>query len=539
MDIKKTTELKIKLIPYILFPMMIGVLSGLVIFLFKIAASHVMHFSQRIYSFVRENPAYLPLLILGAALIGVLAALILRFAKACRGGGIPVAVASIRGLIPLKWVQGIFVLFFSSLLTFFTGVPLGNEGPSGQMGAAVGEGSSCLSGKNKVAWERYLMTGGACSGFAIATGAPLSGIMFALEEAHRRFSTTLFAVASVSVLTGTVTQKLLTHFFKVDTIDFEMIASEILPLKSLWAALIIGGLAGICSILFARLYRTVKTTAKTKATTVPFTAKLAILFAVTAFLGFLSANFIGTGHSLIDTILHGKTIWYTLLIVFVVRAILMICASNAGVSGGIFVPSLTFGAMIASLVAEALIALGLIGEQYYAILIVVGMASFLSASSRTPITAITFAAEALCFASNLFPVICGAVVSYIVAEVSGKISLADAVIEAHAEAAHRGKEPVIVSSHLTVQKGAFADGMEIRDILWPPTCAVLSIDKKLSHALHHSAHEVREGDVLHLHYQTYDPEKTMEMLTAILGEQSADHRITTHSGSEDHLVPLD
>ena len=110
---------------------------------------------------------------------------------------------------------------------------------------------------------------------------------------------------------------------------------------------------------------------------------------------------------------------------------------------------------------------------------------------------------------------------------------------ATAEAAHRDKEPIIVSSHLTVQKGAFADGMEIRDILWPPTCAVLSIDKKLSHALHHSAHEVREGDVLHLHYQTYDPEKTMEMLTALLGEQPADHRVTTHSGSDDHLVPAD
>ena len=539
MDIKKTTEIKIKLIPYILFPMTIGVLSGLVIFLFKIAAAAVMHCSERIYDLVRQNPIYLPLLVLGAAAIGAVAALVLKFAKECRGGGIPTAIASIRGLIPIKWVQGIFVLFFSALLTFFAGVPLGNEGPSVQMGAAVGEGSSRLSGKNKLAWKRYLMTGGACSGFAIATGATLSGIMFALEEAHRRFSTTVFTVASISVLTGVVTQKALSRIFDVDITAFDLTITEVLPLRSLWAALIIGAVCGGASILFTHLYRAVKNTSKNKLGKVPFAAKLIMIFAVTAVLGFFSANFIGTGHSLIEAILHGKTAWYAILLAFFVRAILMIAASNEGVSGGIFVPSLAFGAMIASLISDALIALGLIDGQYYTILIVVGMASFLSSSSRTPITAITFAAEALCVATNILPVVCGVVASYIVAEISGKISFADTVIEAHAEAAHRGKSTVIISSHLVVQEGSFADGMEIRDILWPPTCAVLSIDKKLSHTLHHSPHEVREGDMLHLHYQTYDPEKTMEMLTAILGEQPKNQKITTSSGSDDHVVPAD
>ena len=535
----KTSDIKTKLIPYILFPMIIGILTGILIFLFKIASSYVMHFSQRIYAFVRENPIYLPLLVGGVALIGVISAFVLKRAKECRGGGIPTAVASIRGLIPLKWVQGIFVLFGSALLTYFAGVPLGNEGPSVQMGAAVGEGSSRFSKKNKIAWERYLMTGGACSGFAIATGAPLSGIMFALEEAHRRFSTTLFAVASISVLSGTITQRYLSFFFKVDTTFFDLTISQVLPMKYLWAAIIIGVVCGLSSLLFTKVYRIVKVFSKTKAGKIPFMGKIVIIFAVTAILGFFSANFVGTGHDLIEDILHGKTVWYAILLAFFVRAVLMICANNEGVSGGIFVPNLAFGAMIASLVTDVLVALNLVDGQYYTILVVVGMASFLSASSRTPITAITFAAEALCVASNIIPVIFGVVVSYIIAEVSGKTCFTDAVIEARAEAAHHGKTAVIVDSHLTVQKGSFADGMEIRDILWPPTCAVLSIDKNHSHAFHHSAHEIREGDVLHLHYQTYDPNQTMEMFTAILGDQPDDSRVRTHCGSDDHLVPLD
>ena len=239
---KDSSTIKIKLIPYILFPMMIGIFTGVLIFLFKIGASAVMRDSERIYAFVRQDPRYLPLLILGAAVLGLLSALILTVAKECRGGGIPTAVASIRGLIPMKWVQSIFALCASALITYFVGVPLGNEGPSVQMGAAVGKGNSRLLKKNRPAWERYFMTGGACAGFAIATGAPLSGILFALEEAHRRFSTTLFSVASVAVLFGTVTYRYLAFFFHVDVRFMDLVISDVLPMRYLWAAITVGAM---------------------------------------------------------------------------------------------------------------------------------------------------------------------------------------------------------------------------------------------------------------------------------------------------------
>ena len=539
MKSKDSAEMKTKLIPYILFPMLIGVLTGILIFLFKIGASSVMHWSERIYTFARQNPRYLPLLIVGATVLGIVSALILTFAKECRGGGIPTAVASIRGLIPMKWGQGIFALYASALLTYLVGVPLGNEGPSVQMGAAVGKGSSKLSGKNKLAWERYFMTGGACSGFAIVTGAPLSGIMFALEEAHRRFSTTLFAVASVSVLFGTVTYRYLAFFFRVDIAFLDLDISEVLPMKYLWSAILIGALCGICSLLLTKSYRIARKISETKAGKIPFIVKFMLIFAVTAILGFFSANFIGTGHSLIEEILHGEIVWYTVLLIFFVRAVLTVYANHEGVSGGVFVPTLAFGAMIASIVAKMLISLKLVDSQYYVILIIVGMASFLSASSRTPITAIAFSAEALCGAGNIIPVVFGVVISYIIAEVSGDTSFTDTVIEYRTEAAHRGKTPVVVNSHLRVRKGSFADGMEIRDILWPPTCAVLSVDRKSSRFFHRSLYEIRGGDLIHLHYQTYDPEQTKEMLIAILGNQPDDKYAHTHPGDDDHIIPSD
>jgi H+/Cl- antiporter ClcA len=536
---KNNETMKHKLIPYVLFPSLIGAFTGVVIFLFKIATTAVIRLSERIYSFVRENPVYLPLLIIAMALIGLCAALLLKYAKECRGGGIPSAVAGIRGLIPMKWVQGLLGIFASSLLTFIAGVPLGNEGPSVQMGAAVGKGNSDVFNKKKKALERYLMTGGACSGFAIATGAPLTGILFALEEAHRRFSATLFAVASVAVLSGTVTHRYLAFFFKVDTTFFDLTISQLLPMRYLWVAIIIGAVCGVCSLLFAKLYQIAKGFSKVTAKKLGFISKIVIIFALTALLGFLSESFIGTGHHLIGEILDGKIVWYIVLIAFVARAVVMIVSNIEGVSGGIFVPNLAFGAMIASLITDAIVAIGLVDGSYYTILIVVGMASFLAASSRTPVTAIAFAAEALCIASNIIPVVFGVVVSYLIAELSGKMSYTDTVIESRTEAAHQAKDPVIINSHLTVNAGAFADGMEIRDILWPPTCVVLSVDRNLSHAEHRTTSEIREGDVLHLHYQTYDPDETMRMLVDILGDQPENRRIRAHLGSDEHVVPLD
>lgn len=527
-----------KLLPYIILPGIVGVFTGIFIFLFKVAANYLMHASKSIYSFVRANPTYLPLLILGVTTIGVVSAFILKYAKECRGGGIPTAIASIRGLIPIKWIQGIFVLFTTALMTFFAGVPLGNEGPSVQMGTAIGKGSCEVLGKKKRAYERYIMSGGACAGFAVATGAPISGVLFALEETHRKFSPVLFIVAAVAVLSGTITQEFLSACFSIDTTFFDLTITEILPARNLWIPIIIGAICGFSAVLFTFLYKIVQKLNKTVLVKLTRFKKIIIIFASASILGFLCEDFIGTGHSLIEKIFDGEVFWYVIILAFIVRAISMIFASSEGVSGGIFVPTLTFGAMIAALVSKCCIAIGAFDEKYFAIMVVVGMVSFLSASSRTPITALTFAAEALCVSANILPVVIGVVVSYIIVELSGKVAYTDTVIESRAEAAHRGKTPIIIDSHITVKPEAFAVGMEIRDLLLPPTCAVLSVDSTKSDAPKHTG-ALHEGDVLHVHYQTFDPEDTMQILSQIFGEQETDESTKVHFGSAAHIVPLE
>lgn len=536
----RTNFIKNILVPCFLLSAVTGVLTGGLIFLFKLVAGSVISFSNGVYAFVRENPVYLPAAIIAAAVIGVVVTLVLRYARDCRGGGIPTAVASVRGLIPMRWVQGIFTLFGSSLLTYLCGVPLGNEGPSVQMGTAVGKGTTDVLAKKNLAWEKYIMTGGACAGFAAATGAPLTGILFALEEIHRRFSPMIFMAASVSVLTGSVTQELLCELFGsrlgVGAHMFDFNISAVLPLKYLWAPVVVGAVCGICAAAFTKLYKLIRSVGKRYSGRVVSWIKIPAIFAVVALLGFFGSDFTGSGHSICERLLEGKeSIWYMLIAAFVVRALLMITANTEGVSGGVFLPILTFGAIVGALIAEAMVAVGAVGSEYYAILVAVGMASFLAVASRTPITAIAFSVEALCGVANVLPVAIGVVVGYLMIETLGIPSFNDTIMEAKIELENKGKTPYIISTHLTVRGGSFAVGKEVRDILWPPTCAVLSVDRSNSSSV--GGPGLCEGDILHVHYQTYDREATLEVFEHILGEQDAARRIMTHEGTDTHIVP--
>lgn len=535
---QKIKHIRSTLLPCILLSAITGTATGALIFAFKISATKVAAFSNALYSPVRQKPIYLLVLILGAIAVGLLSALVLRFAKDCRGGGIPNAIASIRGLLPFKWLQGIFALFFSSMLTYLVGVPLGSEGPSVQMGTAVGKGAANLLSKREYAWDRHIMTGGACAGFATALGAPLTGILFAVEEANRRFSAMIFTSASVAVVLGMVTQELLAHAFDIDFTLFEFSFELSLPLSLLWVSILIGGVCGVFAILFTKTYLSVRKLNTVKLKKLPIYIKFSLIFAVVALLGFFSTDFIGSGHELIEKIMRRESVWFLLIAALLVRSTLMIFANNVGITGGMFFPILAFGAIVAALIAEFFCGLGVIDAQYYGILVAIGMVSFLAAASHTPITALAFSLEVLCGVGNILPVGVGVVIAYLIVEVSHLSSFTDTVMEAKIEQAHEGKNAIVVDTKWTVQPDAFAIGQEARDILWPPTCTVLSIEKSKT-AINIDDPTLGEGDLIHLHYQTYDPEHTLQILSHILGDQTEAPKTKTWRGRRRHQVPID
>jgi hypothetical protein len=93
------------------------------------------------------------------------------------------------------------------------------------------------------------------------------------------------------------------------------------------------------------------------------------------------------------------------------------------------------------------------------------------------------------------------------------------VYEARLEQEHEGKERKVYDMSMTVQPGAFVIGKETRDVLWPPECTVLAVHHTAGHRSHGELAGMHAGDVLDLHFASYDLERTMYMLTDLIGTQ--------------------
>lgn len=506
------------LLPCIAFSALTGFFSAIIITAFKIAAEWVIHLSGTIYSAVRANPIWLPLLVIGAAALGIVVSIILAISHSCKGGGIPTSVAAIRGVLSFTWFKSILLLPVSALTTFLVGLPLGTEGPCVQMGTAVGDGVvKCIGGDKHRGWRRYIMSGGASAGFSIATASPISAIIFAMEEIHKRFSPILLSVASVAVMTAQITDRALAAIGIGDVKFLDVPEMTALTPELFFTPLLIGIVCGVCSILFTRLYHLVDHLMRFALKKLSARVILPLLFALTAIVGFFFADALGTGHSLVTSLFTEGAAWYALILLFLIRSIGMIISNTSGATGGIFLPTLAFGAILGAMCAEIMIALGLIGHEHYAVMVMLGVTAFLGSTSRIPLTACVFAIEALGGIENVLPLVIATTASLLIVEASGLEDFTDTVIEAKMHRLVKGKKALSLEIPLTVAGDSFAVGKELSDVLWPGSCVVVSFKRARTIEGHLG---LSEGDVITVHYVTYDPEATSEELCALVGEQS-------------------
>ena len=513
-----SNHIKTLLLPCLAFSVSAGFLSAIIVTAFKLATEEVVHLSNMVYGEVRSNPILLPLLVLGTAAIGLIASIILTYSHSCRGGGIPTSVAAIRGIVGFKWLASIVVLPFAALLSFLCGLPLGTEGPCVQMGTAIGDGVvNCLGKKKHMGWRRYIMTGGASAGFSIATSSPISAILFSMEELHKHFSPMLLTVASISVITAQATTRLLAMLGIGSIGLFHQTKIDALSPKLLFVPLIIGIVCGGTSILFTRIYEYVDNCIHRIREKISTKIIFPVLFAGVSIVGFFLSDTLGSGHSLIDSLLHGQGTWYLLILIFLIRAIGMMVTNTAGVTGGVFLPTLAFGAVLGSLCARIFIALGWIAPEHYTLMIILGITAFLSSTSRIPVTACVFAVEALSGINNVLSIIIAATVALLVIEVSGLEDFTDTLLHAKVRAIKKGRLPAVVEVPLTVRPDSFAVGKELRDILWPNACVVVSYERPKENK---GKLAIDVGDVITVHYKTYNSARTADEITTLVGEQT-------------------
>lgn len=506
--------LKTVVLPVIILSAAAGSAAGLAVGLFNYAGSRLSAYSSEIYGLVRDNPAFVPLLFLGLVALAVMMHFLLRAIPEVRGSGIPRTEGTLRGLLKFKWLRVVAGTFAGSFISFFAGLPLGSEGPSVQIGAFTAEGVTELL-PTKYSWRRYVSTGGASAGIAVAFHAPITGIVFALEDVHKSFNPLVMISAITAVIFGITVSDAVALWWGGAESSFLWFATDIaaVPMRFSWTLLIAGIGTGVIAVAFN--FMLIKIGKVKLFKKIPNLAKLIAVFVLAGIAGLLFADSIGGGIGLIGKLVNGGIVWTTVLVLLIVKLVLIVLSFDSGATGGLFVPMLAVGALVGALFAELFVSTGALDASYYDTVVIISMGAFLGAVIRAPITALVLLIEATGAATGFLS--CGIEVfaAFIVAEVLMRRPLYDVLLDREIRAKYEGKTMTNQSIDVKVEEGSFAADKSVREIMWPVKCLVHTVIRGEEIIIANGKTRIRAGDVLHLQASLYEENELKEELDSI------------------------
>ena len=510
-------------LPCVTYGVICGAVTGGFLFLFKLAAKWVESLSRTVYAMAKGSLLGTGLVFLGLLLLALGAVLLHKWAPEARGGGIPRSEGVLRGVLRFRWLRTLVGTFFGSLASFLAGLPLGSEGPAVLMGTSIGCACGKLS-KNQAAWSRYIMTGGAGAGFAVATGAPFSGILFALEEVHKRFTPMLVLMVSVSALSATYVNRLLCAALGMTPGLFEFEPLTHFDLDQVGYLLMLGvlvalavGAFDVCSTFYGRLMQRLE-----KAFRGPL--KLVAVFLLTGVLGFVYADALYSGHGIIEEVAGARQPVTVLVLLLLARLLMMLVLTESGATGGTFIPTLAIGAVVSALVGKLFLAMGLPGENY-ATIVLLGMCAFLGGTLRAPLTASVLFLELTAQFEDFFCVALVVFTVNVITELLNQTSFFDRMLEKMEHAQKNGRTSVTACFEMKVSQGAFVVGKTVRDVLWPASAVVLGVTRAnmtRQYMAKDGERKLYVGDTVVVRVSFYDEEEVKGLLAALVG---TDHEI--------------
>lgn len=367
--------------------LLVGVLSGLVVVLFR-------YLIELGYEFVfeglgRGNRFILLVLPALGALVGYL--LIRRFDSLEHARGTDSAILAYHrrhGYVPPAVLP---VKSVASVLTVASGGSAGYEGPVTLIGAACGSVVASWFGLSRKA-RRILMTAGISAGIAALFQAPLAGAIFGFEVLYSS-SDVEYDCILPCFIASTLSYSIFGCFYGWGAL-FPM-ASDVAYSNGL--RLLPYFVLALAITFAARFYINVFKSAERHFGELkwPGEAKVVLGGLLTGLIGFFLPEILGTSYPVIQRTLtmDNVTIGF-LLLVFFAKAIATSLTVGSGGSGGVFAPAIVCGGSLGG-------ALGLIFERFLpsslgiqpAAFALVGMAGFLASAIRVPMTAIVMVAE--------------------------------------------------------------------------------------------------------------------------------------------------
>jgi CIC family chloride channel protein len=400
---------------------LIGLVSGLAALLLAQGVGWMGGWRQHATHLI---PAYIVLPLIGL-IGGFLSGLLVdQIAPAASGSGMT-EVKAVLAKVPMPLNLRIaLVKLLSATLVLATGMPLGREGPTVQIGAAL---ASQLSRwfPTSPDHRRQILAAGAGAGLAAAFDAPIAGVLFVVEELLQDVSGITLGTAILASFIASVVARI-SGSHSLDLNLHLVSSSTSFSAPEIPFYLLLGVLAGGLGVLFNRSILTSLTLYRRFfKVSLPWRVGFAGLITGIA-LAALPALFRDNA-GLRELLLTGNADWHLVAIVFCVQFFLIVATYGSGAPGGLLIPSMVLGAALGYLVGigEHQI-LGLSLATTYAR---VGMAAFFCAIARTPITAVIIVFEMTTDFNLVLPLMIVSVTSYLIAELIEEGSLYDHLLE--------------------------------------------------------------------------------------------------------------
>jgi chloride channel protein, CIC family len=325
--------------------------------------------------------------VLGAAGACLARLLVIKFAPTAEGSGVQRVEAVFSGEVGPASTAVVPVKFFGGLLAMGSGLALGREGPTVQMGATFG-----------VLVSRYLLPEGedrrvvqaasAGAGLAVAFNAPIGGSIFVFEELTSSITPWLL----VSTLASATVAVWLMRLMLGNTLSFNV--QQVSPTESWskWPFLALGvgmGVVGaVYNLIIMRLLRITD-----KMMRLSSLQRAAIIGAVVGMVAWFVPAMVGGGDVITQAILSNQFQLATLVTIFVVRFFLGPWSYAAGCPGGLFAPLLLLGASSGAVFGGIVNHVAPSAHVSPVACAIVGMGALFTASVRAPLTGIVLAVE--------------------------------------------------------------------------------------------------------------------------------------------------
>jgi chloride channel protein, CIC family len=415
---------------FLLLAVFIGIFSGLAVICFRLA----IDWTRIALLGPLPHAHSLRLLIVPTLVSLLVSALVIHIFPLVRGSGVNQTKAALyiyNGYIPFRTAVGKFI---TAALAIGAGHSLGPEDPSLQIGAAI---ASSLGRRLELSREklRLLAPMGAAAGLAAAFNAPVSAVLFVIEEVIGRWSAGILG----SVVLSAISSVVVVRWFLGSEPLFHIPAVEFVQPTELIAYAVLGIAGGIAAVIFAKSigYLRPKLRDLPRYTQYFQSAVAGLMIGLIGYLG--APQIMGAGYNYMDQALHGRFPWRVLAILAGLKILSTTLSFVSGTPGGMFAPTLFIGAMLGGAVGGA--------EHYFyphlsgstATYALVGMGVLFAGFLRAPMTSV-----------------------FMVLEVSGNYSIIIPVIVANTFAyfISRSLQPVPIFDLLTKQDGLILPSLE-------------------------------------------------------------------------------